>query len=535
MRTFILIVFFCLQCILLFSQTSGLRFRHLNVENGLSNSETTSILQDKKGFIWIGTNSGLNRYDGYATEVFYNNTERSKSVYLNRISDMSLAGNNCLWMATEGGLSLFDPSTMAFKKIQFSTTADSIALSAPLLKLTVVKNVIYTVTASNIYVHSVSKNNVLSRVAIKVPSVGWPVFDIKQDKRDRVWVSHTDGISIFGKDNVEMTIGKDLSTGIATALHVDDNGDIYISMERGLYRLSADIIQNLYKVSSGPVKLNKGILQQIASYSFNIRSNTNSYHLRKDATGNFWLSSSSGLKKIQTNSGIVVSYNTKEYVKSTISDNSINSLFIDRSSCLWAGTFGVGVNIADLNQKPFQLLQRMPNTTNTLSSNYIRALLEDEKGNLWIGTRYGGLNYFDSNLEHYKQFYPSNTALESNNIRALTQDKLGRLWIATDTTISIRKNDGSFVNLKKSKENKLISGNYTALGTDIFNTVWAGAWKNGVKRIKYNGNGVVNIENITAGGACKGLLSDNVAFIYADPHKPEVLVGTDHGLNHYFS
>ncbi len=534
MKVFILSIFFSVCGICLFAQASNLRFRHLTVDNGLSNGEVTAILQDKKGFIWIGTNSGLNRYDGYTTEVYYNNTGGNKSAYFNRISGLCLANNNSIWISTEAGLTLFNPSVMAFQKIQTANKADEALLSEPILKLLVVRNQIFTVSANKINVYVVGKNNVLTRVPFDVSHLVWPLFDIKHDIENRVWVTHAGGISLFGPDNTGRSMVLDPSLGIATALHPDDNGDLYISMEHGLYRLAADAIHNLYKQSLVPVKLDSSKLKQVAVYTFTIRNIPNSYSLQKDAEGNFWLSSTSGLKKIHPNSGNVVSFNPIEYVKSTISDNLVNTLFIDRSSCLWVGTFDGGVNIADLNQKPFQLLQRTPNSSNTLSSNHVRALLEDEKGNLWIGTGNGGLNYYDITRNHYTRFQPSNSGLESGNIRSLSQDKTGRLWIATETSISVRNKDGSIVNLRPGMSNNNTTANYTAVATDALNQVWAGSWNNGLSRINYKSKNDFAIEHISAKGAIKGLLSDRVAFIYADPIKNELLVGTDLGLNHIF-
>ncbi len=534
MRIILCSIIFIFYSFCLFAQTTNLRFRHLTVDNGLSNGEVTSILQDKKGFIWIGTNSGLNRHDGYTTEVYYNNSGLNKSPYFNRISDLCLANDNSIWISTEAGLALFDPSRMAFQKIQTTNKADEELLSEPLLKLLVVKNRIYTISAKKMLVYVVGKNNVLSRVPFDVSSVTWPIFDIKKDNNDWVWVTHAGGISLFGPDNTTRIIAADPSNGIATALLPDANGDLYISFEKGLYKLQANAVQNLYKQSVSPVNLENSILQQIALYTFTIRNIPNSYSLEKDADGNYWLNSSSGLKKINPTSGEIVSFNPIEYVKSTISDNLVNTLFIDKSSCLWVGTFDGGVNIADLNQKPFQLLQRTPNAVNTLSSNHVRALLEDEKGNLWIGTGNGGLNYYDVASNHFTKFQPSNSGLESGNIRSLSEDKAGRLWIATETSISVRNKDGSIVNLRPGMNNNTTSANYTTVATDDLNQVWAGSWNNGLSRINYKSSTDYTVEHISAKGTIKGLLSDRVAFIYADSNKSELLVGTDLGLNHIF-
>ena len=125
-------LFFNLCPFYLFAQTTNLRSRTLTVSNRLSNLEVTSILQDKKGFIWIGTNSGLNRYDGYF-----------------------------------------------------------------------VKNKKYTVSATNISLYEIGENNLLTRIAFKASSIAWPVFDLKQDFKERIWVTHSGGICLFKENRCE--------------------------------------------------------------------------------------------------------------------------------------------------------------------------------------------------------------------------------------------------------------------------------------------------------------------------------------------
>ena len=518
----------------LFAQDVNLRFRHLTVDNGLSHTDATCITQDGKGFIWIGTYSGLNRHDGYSTKVYYNNTERSKNAYFNRIASISLGSNNLLWLATEGGLALFDPGVMNFRKISLTTKSGTDEIVEPLQKVLAIESKMYTVSAKKIIVWQIDKKTQLTHIKKIDSTIQWPVFDIKKDSQSKgLWVAHAGGLSFLREDNSEVKLNFAGMQGAISAISTDMSGKICFNNNIGLFSFDVSSLRPLLNKNKSVFQVPASLVKQISSLPTGLSSPVN---IRTDTEGNFWMATSVGLKKVNPHSGELFSFFNNEYSKTSLSANSVSSVFIDKSSCLWVTTFGGGVNIADLNQKSFGLLQRMPNSSNTLSANYTRAILEDEKENLWIGTRNGGLNYYQIATGKYTQYHPSNSGIQSDNIRSLVKDKSGRLWVGTEVGISVRNTDGSFDNLKPGAggNNSFVSGNYFSLGVDVFGQVWAGAWNNGLCRINYKGKNNFSAEQITHTSSLHKLLSSRITFVYADTLRPEVLVGTDHGLNHIY-
>lgn len=517
------------------SQPSSLRFRHLTVDNGLSHTDATSILQDNKGFIWIGTYSGLNRYDGYSTKVFYNKTDDTKAAYLNRISDMKVSTDNELWLATEGGLAIFSPAILGFREIKTADAKTAASLKSPLQKVMIVANKLYTIAQKSIHVYSFSKNYVL-REEKTSPYVltSNSVLGLDCDQAGNIWVAHTGGLLYMSSAGVirKLIIEDDIANGI-TALHMNRNGDMTFSNQNGLFLVRSANLKGIMSSPDESLRINSNSLYKITGFppGFYL-PNT----LQYDSFGNIWMSSGNGAYKYSAESKKIESFINNEFDKSSITANTVNSVFIDKSDCIWFTTFGGGVNIADLNQKPFHLLQRVPNKSNTLSANYTRALLEDEKGNLWIGTRNNGLNYYDISTNQYTQYHPGNSGLHSENIRSLLRDSENRLWIGSDVGISIRYPNGRFDNLKPGggAGDHFQEGNFFALAEDRFKQVWAGTWNTGLNRIIYKSNGDYYVERISAGENGKSILSNRITFIYADRDRPEILVGTDHGLNHIY-
>lgn len=221
----------------------------------------------------------------------------------------------------------------------------------------------------------------------------------------------------------------------------------------------------------------------------------------------------------------------------TISSSHISHLLADASGCLWAGTYGGGVNLMDLNPKPFYTLNlsQFTNPAGT-NPNYIRAILEDDlTGNLWIGTRNAGLIYHDFKQQKSTQYLHqsgNSNSLISNNIRSIAKDKKGRIWVGTEAGISLIENN-RFQHLTHlpNTPNSLTNNVIYSLAVDVFGQVWAGSWANGLNRIIEN-NGTFDVERIYEGK--NGISSSKVTFIYTDPLRPEVLVGTTKGLDHIF-
>lgn len=513
------------------AQQINYRFRHLTVDNGLSHTDATSIVQDQNGFVWIGTYSGLNRFDGYVTKVYYNNVP-NRAAYLNRIADIALCSDNYIWLATEGGLAVFETSTLTYQKLIPTDNLTAASILQPMQKIVVNGNKLFAAVQNTIQLFNTSTEFSVTKSKSQY-TISGTFLGMRIDSRENLWVNHSEGLQVILKSGDSKTISfQDSGDKAITAIYFNEMGDLFICNAKGVYRISIQEQNALLANKMNRINLPTAALTKLVSFPSGFPSPNN---MQQDKRGDLWLSTAGGLWQYNTGVSALNHYGINEFERTSVSSNSVNSVFIDRSECLWLTTFGGGVNLTDLQQKPFQLLQRIPNTANTLSGNYIRAILEDENGNIWIGTRNNGLNYYNFSTQKFQQYHPSNSGLQSDNIRSLVKDHQNRMWIGTESGISIRYPDGSFDNLRGSfnTPNSFVAGNYFALAVDKFGQVWGGTWNAGLSRIVYKGKNNYTVEHITTASK-KGLLSDRVTFIYTDNQRPEVLVGTDHGLNHIF-
>lgn len=327
-----------------YEQNINYRFRHYTVDNGLSHTDATSVIQDTKGFIWIGTYSGLNRYDGYNTKVIYNNIEGNKIAYLNRITSMCTTKNSFIWLGTEGGLALFNLTTQLFEKVHVTDSSHLPTTKEPLINVIVCNDILYTVSNKNIYSYRIGLENTLTKISAQLLNTNVPVLDSKKDNMGNIWIVQAGSLLIM---NAEKKYKKNISlpSSIAiTAIYFDKKNDLYFGNNEGLHLINAIDIYTFI------IKNDQNLPQFKKLISFN-----NEYErplsLEKDKDNNFWMATQKGLFKINLLDKEIIPFVNSEFSRTSITSNSVNSVFIDKSDCLWVTTFGGGVKCGRFKSK----------------------------------------------------------------------------------------------------------------------------------------------------------------------------------------
>lgn len=535
----------------IFAQNFELNFRNISVQDGLSHSDVTSVVQDKQGFIWIGTLSGLNRYDGFEIKGFANSNILLQSVYKNRIIQL-LLDEDLIWMATQGGLDCFSISKETYLNLTWELADTSFEINGEVKSVFISDTrklyIIYEegLKAFEIIETDQSKHIKLKEYPISKSQGKHTFFDLKKDNNGINWViSETGLFHLEDKKNeivikeVKVTDGNRTFSDF-TGFYAKEINYLLIGVENGFL-----------KANTSATNLNK--LPELSTTFYKIENNQNDENSSKESNftvNNFerginntlWIGSSIGLIRAtpQLNGYEYEFYNDYNNVMTpNISD--ILSLFRDESDCLWVSNYEGGVYLSDLHQKKFYSLRYNGNSQNSLSEKYVRAIAEDQFGNLWIGSEKLGLNYYDfkrNEFSHFKHSESNPNSLIGNNIRALLVDKEKRVWIGTMDGISIyNPKNKLFFNINNtSTQNSVITDNVIfTLDEDKFGAVWAGSWLNGLNKIKFKDTENIEIQKIyKKNGNEIGLSSNVVTFVHADKYFPEIFVGTDNGLNHIF-
>jgi ligand-binding sensor domain-containing protein/signal transduction histidine kinase len=448
-------------------QSESLRFEHIGVEDGLSGKFITAILQDSKGYIWIGTiDGGLNKYDGYSFTKYKFDPLDSNSLSQNIIYTIWEDKDGFIWTSTFEGLCKFDRTTEKFTRYKPDTKAK---FSDPnIISINEDDNGVMWVGGASGQLCRFDKHN--GKFYNESFDLGFrkqpgeimlhdAVNCINKDKEGVLWVGNFTGLH---KINIQpaqpgqasqTTIknyfynpndSNSLSSNVVTSIFEDHAGILWLATQKGL---------NSFNKKNG--KFTRYLHDSNNSYSISSDNLGNWYgNIAEDSKGNLWISTYDGLNKLNRDRTIFTVYRHTPSIANSLSTNNLSRVFIDRSDILWVGSFNAGLNKANLIQKPFGLRQSDPGNPHSLSSNNVTAMLEDASGNLWIGTDGGGLNRWDRNKDefmHYSHDKNNSKTLRYNYVYALLEDRQGDIWVCNGDILSLlNKQTGEFTHYKST-------------------------------------------------------------------------------------
>lgn len=409
-------------------------FEQLSVEHGLSQSSVTCILQDKNGFLWFGTDDGLNRYDGYDIRVYTNNPSDPNSLSHNAVRTLIEDHEGNLWIGTfQGGLNRYNPLTEQFTSYQHDPgNPHSIVCNNVLSILEDSAGRLWIGTPSGLELFNKDRDRFLHFIADANDPNGLVssfISELYEDHRGRLWIGTVGGgihrIITNENDDPRFERYRNIIVDGATqqmqsvrCFHEDPNGRLWVGTGRGLifFNPEADQFELIDRYENG------SLLQQV-----DIRS------IAGDEFGGLWVGMSQGLIHLTAGQNPYVDlYQSQNDQTVGIPTNSILSVYRDRSNVLWAGTFGAGLSKIKYAGNVFEHQKSEFGNPNSLSNNIIWALHEDRVGDLWIGTNGGGLNRYNRQSNRYTHYRhnPSNpNSIGRNTVRAIHQDRQGDLWL----------------------------------------------------------------------------------------------------------
>ncbi len=423
-------------------QTGQLRFNQIDIYDGLSHNQVNCIFKDQKGFMWFGTFSGLDRYDGYSFKVFRHDIRDTTSLIDSYISEIYELPENKLWIQTRTGSNVYDPATESFNRDE-NTYLQS--LSLPKGEVNSIfkdkqhdfwfvynEDGLYRYSSSpekTAHIHylpnnskSLSDNNIAA-VASDNPRFLWIVHSNgileKVDKKSLNVIYRNDSLLVLNKGGE-----------YPYRLFMDRQGDLWIYVKgkaKGLFYFDVD----------------KKEFQHITTHSDELRLNNNVvYDIVQDEEGLLWIGTDhGGINLINKDQRIVryLMHNPED--RRSLSQNSIYALYRDVSGMIWVGTYKKGICYYNEAFDYFPLISHDPNLSSGKNSGYkslpyedVNRFIEDKKGNLWIGTNGGGLLYYNRRKNTFKQYKhnPDNPGSLCNDIVVgLCLDSQDKLWIGT--------------------------------------------------------------------------------------------------------
>ena len=490
MRSYI-IIFFLLFLSVTYSEPHKYQFEKISVEHGLSQSIILNIFQDSKGFLWISTQEGLNKYDGYKFIHYKNEPGNNNSLSDNYVRTVLEDTDYNLWITTdEGGLNKFDPENETFTRfthdeknpnsiVDNNTTAMVSDNSGNLWIGTNYNGLDYFDKRTEKFFHyrkDKTKNNAL--LDNHITALYYDVDD------KYLWVGTYGGLNIL-----ELSTGKfiDLNKFLFTKgitenrwirkIHRDRNSNIWIATDAaGLFKINNfSSHENLSPKNITQFTHKPGINGSISGNSINAICETSSGEIFIGVWGG-------GLNKVIENktTGQITfqAWLNNPEEQGSLTENDINFLMEDNAGVLWIGTYGDGLNKLSPHSLNFVHYKNNPFTKNSMPDNHVTAVLEDENDVVWIGT-WKGLTKLDKKkniFTHYK--------LSDDRITSIIKDRTGNLWIGTLNKGLNRfdKNTGAFVTFVSDPQNRQsISSNRILSLLEARNgKIWIGTYYSGV-------------------------------------------------------
>ncbi len=520
------------------AQKYEIAFDRLTTDTGLSNDAVFDIVQDKYGFIWIGTFDGLNRYDGYNVKVYKNTPGDTTSLADNYIRALYVDDQNILWLGgLRGGLMRFDPVTETFTQYltqlnqQYTAAFNAVvdicqdstgALWIALLGGGFARFDPATAQFKHYYESEITWHENRSRV-------------IQADPGGRIWVGTDNGLLLFDPRTEQRTYYRhdpknpfSISGNEIRSSWRDAQNRLWIGTLNGL---------NLYEPETGRFYRyfyaeNRQILDE------------NSYiAIHQDATGEFWLpTGDKGLVRARIVSGNrpdslkweAYRYRHDPNQNNSLSHDDLRCILSDRSNSLWFGTAGGGISRLNLNKEQFWRLILRDHAN--VGGNPVRSVFQDKAGTLWIGIDDSGLLQYDRKANratmHWADYDKPGT-LNNPVVSALLEDRAGRFLVGTrgGGLALMDRQKGSFQTFPPDPNNPTAINNsvVNALCEDVAGRIWVGTDGGGLNLLD---SATMAFKHYTTDSTAHSLSSNAIQAIFPDPDGT-LWIATWDGFNHF--
>lgn len=498
-------------------------FEYLTIYDGLSQSVPTAIAQDRYGFIWIGTQDGLNRYDGFVLKNYFSNIHTPGSVSDGFITSIYSDSKGSLWIGSRNGLNLYD-----FKSESFFTFSHQRVVSG-----TISDNHIlgfYENTDSSLWIATSNGINLFNRsdstFVSFIPDNKYASINCIAKASDEIfWLGTRHGILLFdvsGKFFENKALAK--LNGLSVNSMVVSGTYLWVGTDNGLY---------IFDFKTGEfvsikMKGEKDILQAFI------------YTIYRDRQGHIWVGSDRGLCFFNSNAELM------GLVKAGLPGNSllnpsVRSVFQDSNGLMWVGSIG-GLNkfnpfgIKFKHYKTGERQKQILNAGVKHANDLVWSILEDNQKNIWIGTRNNGLYKYPPNAlgtDNYRVYRSSigdKGRISGNTVFCSRLTKTGRILFGTDKGLNIyNPQNNSFTQyLNQPDITHSLSNNYIfAISEDRNGYFWL-ATMDGLSRFDINNHSFINFRNDPENS---NSISDNFITHLNFDKEGKLWITTNHGLN----
>ncbi|WP_319480965.1 two-component regulator propeller domain-containing protein [uncultured Draconibacterium sp.] len=449
-----------------FAETIDLIYADPIPDNDFKSKNSTCIVQDSKGFIWIGTNDGLYCLRGENLARYLSGGTDSTTLYDNRIQDLFIDNSGTLWIISVGGLCSYNPCLDNFNRILSSFELDEDVFRQISAIKQDQKNNIYISAANSIY--QIDKEPNTPQLVFHNPDFG--ITDFLFDENNNIWISSNNGglmyFNISERTSKRFlsnaTDNKSLGDNNITDIVLVDNSKLWIATYGGGVNLLDTKNQEIKRYTTGDnysdfiifiyADLNNNIwicdLKGLRRYDNESDTFVRIHSVNaakdlveelpskilQDKQGNYWtINSPGGVGLRYQSKGISIYDKNPEKFWHTISNNIVKIAFNDDDVC-WVGNGNDGIDVFDFKNKRHHVYHSNLNDPGSLGRGAVCCLYNDSQNRMWVGTNLGGLQCYDPVNDKFITYIndpQDSLSISNNDIRGIQEDADGNFWIIT--------------------------------------------------------------------------------------------------------
>jgi signal transduction histidine kinase/ligand-binding sensor domain-containing protein len=520
-----------LGCLFLFNsilnpQTDNVFSNQLGVSRGLSHNSGLCFVQDVRGFLWIGTQNGLSRYDGYNFKNYLDNPGDSTSLSDNYINSLFIDNLGIIWVGTnQGGLNKFNRFNDTFTSYQ-NNPDDPFSLGAgAVYSINEDKfgNLWVAVNPNGLYLFDRKTERFYhfpNNPDDKLSYYGKRAFYLFKDSKDDLWIGSDEGLNkmIYFEDTLVANKFKLTNSKFIEEHKTFDGKLLYFvhwTKEKSTPNslISNEVLYITENISNLGSEYWIGTCGGISRLRFDDNDNPNFKNITKisgiklnqtplcvwslfiDREENVWIGNvGNGLLRLNPSTGQSIIYQNDPANSNDFSGFTVRYIFKDNSDVIYFGTENNGINKFVSQQKQFNLYKHETSDPYSLTHDNVTSVFEDSKGTLWVGTKHGGLNRSDKSdriygkFSHYVHDPENDRSISHNNIRCIYEDRFGTLWVGSwNIDGGLNRYDPSTDSFTRyqndpANPNSLGDNQVRAIHEDKSGTFWIGLTETGLDK-----------------------------------------------------
>lgn len=463
------------------AQEPVLRFERISIEDGLSHSSVNAVI-NAEGFIWIGTNDGLNRYDGHEVIVFKHDPQDPDSLSHSAITALLADSQGQLWVGTRNGLNAFlhDDHRSLW----------SIDAAHPVTR----------------FLHDPADPNSISD--------NW-IGSIAEDAQGRLWIGTRSGdVNRYDPQTGHFSVFRAAEGDVGGLIYKDRQGRIWLGNSAGLHLINTE---------NG----------DFTRYQFDPTDPASDvYAIAEDHDGLLWVGTDHGVFAYDLATGTSTHYRHDPADPRSLSDDGVSFITVDPRNRVWVGTYVAGLNRLDRTRGDWRRIRHDPANPNSLSTDQIATMYIDRTDVYWIGTERGGLNLFNSaseSLNHYTYDSTQPQNLSGKQINALLYSSANQLWVGT-AGAGLNRMDQAAGSLQiyRAEPGGLHSDIIMSLYEDRAGAIWVSTYGGGLSRLDPRNDSFHSYRHDPLDAS--SLANDTVNRVL-EGHDGTLWVGTEAGLS----